>query len=159
MKLASCFLAAFLVTTPVMAWELDGTETKKTWSYVAFQADKAGSIELQFYCDESYPDDIQMLVFTNMDSDATDDDHPSVAVKAIVDDETFDNLSGYYDAVDGERTLVIDTVEEDRVRDVIAAARNAKKPLQVYYDGHSNRFAVDDIAETLGDFIEGCDRS
>ena len=159
MKRASCFLAAFLVTTPVVAWELDGTESKKTWSYVAFQSDKSGAIELQFYCDESYPDDIQMLVFTNTDSDATDDDHPSVAVKVGVDDETFDDLSGYYDAVDGERTLVLDTVEEKRVRDVIAAARGAKQPLQVYYDGQSHRFAVEDIAQTLGDFVEGCDRS
>ena len=126
---------------------------------MAFQSDEPGSIELQFYCDDSYPNDIQMLVFTNMDSDVTDDDHPSVAVKAVVDGETFDDLGGYYDAVDGERTLVIDTVEENRVRDVIAAARSAKQPLQVYYDGHSHRFAVDDIAETLGDFVEGCDRS
>lgn len=158
MKRMIWLIAALSITPPAVAWEMNSTDTKKAWSYAAFQADKSGDIELQFYCDESYPDEIQMLVFTDLDAEDGDSDFPSVAVQAVVDGETFADLSGYYDAVDGERTVVIDTLEEDRVRTIITAARNAKQPLMLEYDGRSHRFGVDDISSVLGDFVDGCER-
>ena len=158
MKRTIWLIAALSITQPALAWEMNSSDTKKAWSYAAFQADKSGGVELQFYCDETYPKDIQMLVFTDLDARDGDSDFPSVTVQAVVDGETFADLSGYYDAVDGERTVVVDTLEEERVRDILTAARAAKQPLMVEYDGRSHRFAVDGIEAVLGDFVDGCER-
>lgn len=158
MKRAFSLFAALVATTSVAAWEIDSSDTKKSWSYAAFQSDKAGGVELQFYCDDSFPDDIQMLVFTNLDATPDDQDYPSVAVDMLIDGQSFADLSGYYDDVDGERTIVVDTTEEDRVRDILDVARAARQPLQVRYENRSHRFAVDSIDDTLGAFIDGCHR-
>ncbi|HEY8577141.1 MAG TPA: hypothetical protein VIL88_12455 [Devosia sp.] len=158
MRLVTCALALMASAAPAAAWDINSSESKKAWSYAAFQSDKSGAVELQFFCDESYPEDIQMLVFTDLEADGSEEDFPSVPVTATVGDETFEDLSGYYDEVDGERTVVIDTLEEDRVRDIIGAARDASQPLQVSYDGRSHRFGIDNIAEVLDQFTDGCER-
>lgn len=158
MKRTIWFLAVLLGTHPAAAWEIKHTETKKTWSYVAYQADKSNAVELQFFCDETQPEEMQLLVFTDQDAQTGDDQFPDVAVSFVVDGTTFDALSGYYDNVDGERTVVIDTLEEDRVRDVLDAASKATQPLQVKYEGRGHSFAVDDVAQVLGSFIAGCAR-
>ena len=158
MKQAVWLLATLVAATPAAAWDLSSSDTKKSWSYAAFQQDKAGAAELQFYCDDSDPEDIQMLVFTDLDAQDGDADFPSVSVDAIVDSVTFADLAGYYDEVDGERTVVIDTSEEQRILEVIDAARQARAPLQIAYDGRSHRFGVDGISEVLSGFSEGCRR-
>ncbi|WEK06179.1 MAG: hypothetical protein P0Y65_08000 [Candidatus Devosia phytovorans] len=151
-------IAALVVVQPAFGWELSSSDTKKTWSYSAYQADKSGGVELQFYCDNDFPEDIQMLVFTDQDARPGDSDFPSVSVKVVADNTSMTGLSGYYDEVDGERTLVVDTQEEVLLRDFITAASTAERPLQVEFDGLSHRFAVDGIADVLGDFVDGCDR-
>lgn len=158
MKQVVCLLGALLVSSPVLAWEIDTTDTKKTWSYAAFQAEKSGGAELQFYCDETYPEDIQLLVFTDHDAEPGDADFPSVSVDVVVDGTEFGSLSGYYDAVDDERTLVLDTLEEERVRDILTAARVAEQPIAISFDGSSLRFGVGEITPVLGEFIAGCER-
>lgn len=104
-------------------WELNSHDTKKTWEYVAYQSD--GIDELQFYCDNLDPDDIQMLVVTSLDAEAGDDEFADVSVNALIDGVRFDDLSGYYDEVEGERTVVLETREEARVRDILDAAQAA----------------------------------
>jgi len=61
--------------------------------------------------------------------------------------------------VEGERTVVVDTLEESRLRQVLATARGATQPLQILYDGRSQRFGIDGIVETLDRFVGGCERS
>lgn len=156
MKYAIGLCAVLLVAQPALAWEINSDVTKKSWSHAAFQADKDGGVELQFYCDNEYPDDIQMLVFTDVDADGSEKDFPSVAVKTTIDDQSFDELAGYYDSVDDERVVVIDTIEDERVRDVVAAARNAKHPIVIDFEGRTVRFGTDDITPTLASFTEGC---
>lgn len=151
-------IAALLAVQPVFGWELSSSDTKKTWTYSAYQADKSGGVELQFYCDSDYPDDITMLVFTDQDARPGDSEFPSISVDAVADDLKLTDLSGYYDEVDGERTLVVDSPEDERVRDFLTAAQAAKRPLQVEFDTYSYRFGVDGISGALGDFIKGCER-
>nr|WP_314259882.1 hypothetical protein [uncultured Devosia sp.] len=158
MNKAIWIFTALFAVQPAFGWELSSTDTKKTWTYSAYQADKSGGVEMQFYCDNDYPGDIQMLVFTDMDARPGDSDFPDVAVKVVAGDTSMTGLSGYYDEVDGERTLVVDTKEEPRVRDFISAAQGAIQPLQVEFDGRSHRFAANDAGEVLGDFMAGCDR-
>lgn len=158
MKRMIWLAAALLATTPALAWDLNSEDTKKSWSYVAFQADKLDAVELQFYCDNEYPGDIQMLVFTDQDARKGDEDFPDVTVTAVVDDDVFADLIGYYDDVDGERTVVIDSPEEARLREFIATARDAKQPIHISYDGRSHRFATDNIVPVLDSFVEGCSR-
>ncbi len=151
--------AAALAASPVAAWELDSSDAKKAWSYTAFQADKTGGVELQFFCDHNYPNDIQMLLFTAVDAQEGDKERPGVAVSVVVNGTSFDDLNGYCDAVEGERTVVVDTLEESRLRQVLATARGATQPLQILYDGRSQRFGIDGIVETLDRFVGGCERS
>ncbi|UXN75876.1 hypothetical protein N8D56_27120 (plasmid) [Devosia sp. A8/3-2] len=151
--------AAVLATSPVAARELDSSDTKKARSYTAFQTDKTGGVELQFFCDHNYPGDIQMLVFTDVDAEEGDKERPSSAVSIVVNGTSFDDLNGYYDAVEGERIVVVDTLEESRLRQVLATARGATQPLQILYDGRSQRFGIDGIVETLDSFVGGCERS
>lgn len=156
MKRTMLILAVLVAPQPALAWDLSSEATKKTWSYAAFQEDKGGSVELQFYCEEVYPDEIQMLVFTDLDAEEGDEDFPTVSVGAVIDGQAFDDLVGYYDNVDGERAVVVDTLEEDRVREVIARAREAEQPLQISYDGRRHRFAAEGADDVLGRFVDGC---
>ena len=97
-----------------------------------------------------------MLVVTSLDAEAGDDEFPDVSVNALIDGVRFDDLSGYYDEVEGERTVVLETREEARVRDILDAAQAASQPIQISYDVHSHRFSVTDIG--LDGFVEGCER-
>lgn len=117
------FLPLLLASAAVTVWELNSHDTKKTWEYVAYQSD--GIDELQFYCDNVDPDDIQILVVTSLDAEAGDDEFADVSVNALIDGVRFDDLSGYYDEVEGERTVVLETREEARVRDILDAAQAA----------------------------------
>jgi len=117
------FLPLLLASAALTVWELNSHDTKKTWEYVAYQSD--GIDELQFYCDNLDPDDIQMLVVTSLDAEAGDDEFADVSVNALIDGVRFDDLSGYYDEVEGERTVVLETREEARVRDILDAAQAA----------------------------------
>jgi hypothetical protein len=117
------FLPLLLASAALTVWELNSHDTKKTWEYVAYQSD--GIDELQFYCDNVDPDDIQMLVVTSLDAEAGDDEFADVSVNALIDGVRFDDLSGYYDEVEGERTVVLETREEARVRDILDAAQAA----------------------------------
>lgn len=158
MKRGPGVFAVLLAVMPVAAWELNSSDTKKSWSYAAFQTDKSDAVELQFYCDNAYPEDIQMLVFTDIESDGTEEGYPRIEVTVTVDGKAFADLDGYYDDVEGERTVVIDTLEEDRVRDVLAAAQQASNPVVVSFGDRVHRFAIADIATVLGNFLTGCER-
>lgn len=152
-------LLPLLVATPAMAdWDLTAKSTKKTWSYAAFDSDKSGSLELQFYCDYKYPGEIQLLVFTGDDWTGTPDEQKPVEINVTIDGKVFPVLSGYDDEVDAERVVYADTLDDKALFDVIEAAKVAKRTIVVSYEEVTHRFPVVNLEPVLTDLMAGCDR-
>lgn len=153
------FLLPLLVATPAMAaWELKTEGTKKTWSYAAFDGDKSGSLELQFFCDYQYPGEVQLLVFTNEDWTKDTDEQTPVEITVNVDGKTFDPLAGFDDEVDDERVVYADTLDDEALYDVIEAAKAATRSVEVTYEDVTHRFGVANLGTALGELLEGCNR-
>lgn len=153
------FLLPLLVATPAMAaWELKTEGTKKTWSYAAYDGDKSGSLELQFFCDYQYPGEVQLLVFTNVDWTKDTDEQTPVEIIVNVDGQAFDPLAGFDDEVDDERVVYADTLDDEALHDVIEAARSATRSIEVTYEDVTHRFGVSNLGSALGELLEGCNR-
>jgi hypothetical protein len=153
------FLLPLLITTPAMAdWDITRESTKKTWSVAAFDSDKSGSLELQFYCDYQYPGEVQMLVFTGDDWTGGPDEQNPVEISVTIDGKAFDPLNGYDDEVDEERVVYGDTLDDKALFDVIEAAKVAKQSIVVKYEAVTHRFPVVNLEPTLTELLSDCNR-
>ena len=150
-------LPVLLLMSPTYAaWEVDGNTSKKSWFYAAYQDDKNGTVELQFYCDYKYPGDVSLLVFTGEDFDPRGANAGAVDVYASIDGTDFDPLQGYNDSIDGERIVVVDSSEDDALFGVVRAVRSASQPIVVHYAGGSHRFGAEGAERAVGTLVDGC---
>lgn len=151
------FLLPLLVATPALAdWDITTESTKKTWSYAAFDSDKTGSIELQFYCDHEYPGEVQLLVFTGDDWTGGPDEQNPVDMTVNVDGKEFAGLAGHDDEVNAERVVYADTLDDKALFDVIEAAKVAERSIVVSYEQATHRFPVVNLQPVLAEFMTGC---
>lgn len=151
------FLLPLVAATPAFAdWQLRPESTKKTWSFAAFESDKTGSLELQFFCDHEYPGEVQMLVFTGADWTAEPDAQTAVEMIVTIDGTAFPPLSGFDDDVDAERVVYADTLDDKALFDVIDAAKAASRSIVVDFEDTTYRFGVAKIEPMLTEFMAGC---
>lgn len=131
-------------------------DTDEYGDYVAaYVPDVTNSYELEFFCDDEYPDDIALSVFTPVPYTKTKD--PLVELTVAVGERSNGPLDAEYMDFDGSLGLQVWEYDYPIIRRIVREAMVGNGVIQVDYADTQVTFPLDGAQSVLRDFLAFCD--
>lgn len=151
-------IAAFclIASSTEAAWEFSDVSDEDGKAYKGWAVDVSGELEAQIFCDDWFPDAMDITIYTAEKYDAKDSYPESGVMKVRIDDRKSVEVTAFYDEHEGELLVYTSSLEAEGVDAVLLVMARANSSIGFSFEGRDWRFPAENVFDVIEKMANAC---
>ncbi|MBE7731806.1 hypothetical protein [Devosia faecipullorum] len=149
--------ALLLFAAPAQAeWFFVDVSDDEVIAYLVGTADTTGAFELQFYCDDWFVGNVELILYTAETFEPTTSYAEDGVLGVIIDGEPKAEVTAFFDSYEGEVLINTSSFEVDNLGDVVLAIAEARETIGLTYFDRSYVFPAENARSSIEQLAQNC---